>query len=93
MNKNNGKEFVGYSQGEFNKHDLQIKTNYYYFFTEYYRNKSLLAKVLTKVSFILVQLQRKLGYKRNFDIELKKGVNWISITHEFCTYLLKKNIS
>lgn len=88
MNKNNGKEFVGYSQGEFNKHDLQIKTNYYYFFTKYYRNKSLLARVLTKVSFILVHLQRKLGCKRNFGIELKKGVNWISITHEFCTYLL-----
>lgn len=90
MNKNNGKEFVEYSQGKINEHDLQRKTTYYYLFTKYYRNKSLVSKLLTKASSKLVQLQRELGYKRNFDIELKKGVNWISITHEFCTYLLTK---
>lgn len=91
MDKNNGKEFVGYATSEFNKNDLQRKINYYYFFTKYYRSKSFLLRKITQIiSSMLVHIQQALGYKRSFGIELKKGAEWISITHEFCSYLLTK---
>jgi len=90
MDANNGKEFVGYAQNENNTYDLKRKTAYYYFLTKYYRSTSFYGTLCRYVCSLLLHLQQILGYNRNFGVELKKGANWVSITHEFCIYLLSK---
>lgn len=90
MNEHNGKEFVGYAQGECNVHDLRHKTRHYYILTRYYRS-SLPIRFLCKIiRSSLLFLQKIIKYERHFNIELKKGVNWISITHKFCIYLIER---
>lgn len=90
MDINNGKEFVGYAQGEYNKWDLKRKTIHYYILTKYYRSILPIRGLCKIIRSSLLLLQKIVKYKRNFNIELKKGVQWVSITHEFCIYLLTK---
>ena len=85
------KEYVGFAQGDFNKSDLAYKTNYIHLFCAHYRDPNKLRRFcLACLRRGFVTLQQVLRYHRHFDIELKKGVNWCSITNEFCAYLLSK---
>ena len=91
MESHPNKEYVGFAQGEFNKSDLARKTNYIHLFCAHYRDSNKFRRFcLGCVRRGFVMLQQAVGYKRHFDVELKKGVNWCSITNEFCAYLLSK---
>jgi len=37
-----------------------------------------------------IYFQEMIGYRRKFDIELKKGCNWFCVSNRFVTYLLSK---
>ena len=87
-----GKEFVSFWLDKNNEKDLARKVNRYYFFTKYLKNKKEWSHRLTvPLRNITLGIQKLIGYKRKHSFRVfKKGSNWISITHEFCLYLINK---
>lgn len=84
-------EFVGFAQGEFNKQDLIKKTKYYYFFTPFMKhNNKYIRKTVHVMNRLSLSFQRVFRVNRKYSLELKKGVNWCSITNELCQYLVDK---
>lgn len=84
MSNNYPKEFVGFSPNK-----LQSRYNYYYLFTKYYRHNNILIFLVTKIlRKAFIQLQKIVGFRRKYTMEIQRGCNWISITNEFCEYLL-----
>lgn len=90
LTMHHGKQFVGYAQGEYNQWDLKRKTSYYYILTRYYHSPLFIKLLCKAIRTTVITIQKMVGFTRKFNIELKKGINWVSITHEFCTYLLTK---
>ena len=84
---NNGKEFVGYVKS----FDME-RVNEYHFFTRHLKPKGIVAKVYWKVVRIVADGAANMFWKRETDkIEMKKGCNWVSITNDFCGYLLSQS--
>lgn len=88
MDENNGKEFVGFATGISAQKDLYYKTAYYHFFLTNYK-KSMFFRGLHKM---LILIQKIFSIRRKYNIELRKGCNWVSITNDFCEYLLSQKI-
>lgn len=85
-----GTNMIGFAQGEFNRHDLANKTDYYYYFINRYKYPILFVRGL----FILyrntmVSVQKLVGFKRRWSLKPYKGCNWVSITSEFAQYLVE----
>lgn len=82
---NKGKEFVGFSSDT----NWEYKVCKYHFFTRYYRNQSQIIKKLRFFSEFIINsfITRSKNYN---TFKLKKGANWVSITDNFCRYLLSK---
>jgi hypothetical protein len=78
------KEFVGFVQTE----DWQYKVKKYHLFTRYYRMTGLKDRVF---SFLRFHGEKWLNafFQRDNSIEFKKGANWVSITDDFCRFLVK----
>lgn len=89
LDKNNGKEFVGFIFSDFAKEDINRKISYYHFWVSNFLHPNLFFR-LTKLQGIVFKLQVKLGIKRHYQKELQKGSNWVSITNEFVQYLLSQ---
>ncbi len=88
--KHAGKEFIGFSQVNYQR-EVERKVLFYHLFSGSFRldgRFSVLAKRLLRTFFI--QLQLILGLRRISRLILKKGPNWVSITHDFLQYLLQK---
>ena len=84
--RNAGKEFVGFTR----KTDWLDKVMKYQFFIRYYKMKGRLGTAIKAISYRLEHMANKL-HKRS-DEAFRKGSNWVSITEDFCRYLLgKKN--
>ena len=85
---NNGKEFVGFSK--VNSKKLKWNVCYYHLLTRNYREKNILLKIIFKITRTILELFVNLFIHRNANMDLKKGANWISITNEFCCYIIAK---
>lgn len=83
--KNKGKEFIGFSQGELEEY-IERKVKRYHLFPKYFRSRNLSFSKLIRFAFL--KLQFIFGIKRNRRIEFKKGTQWVSLTHKFVGYLL-----
>ena len=82
------KEFVGFSNDPKIQYENRILK--YHLFTKYYKVSNFIG---SRILFhIRNYMERIINFfiKRNVDFELKKGANWVSITNEFCEYLLSK---
>lgn len=80
-----GKEFVGF----WHNNDVQAldRVSHYYFFMRYERiTNRFLSIFMAKFRNVLVYILPK----RRIEVTYKKGPNWVSITHDFCGYLLSK---
>ena len=90
--KNNGKEFVAYNNiGKCTSESILERIKYYHIFNSYRRdNKTLIKKVLCKLYYHLLNIQKKLRINRlkNNKLIIKKGANWFSITNELAKYVL-----
>lgn len=85
-----GKEFIGFYQGNLMQ-ELRIKVQMYHLFPHYFSKQRILnIKSILRALFCRTQLF--IGYKRNKDIELVRGTNWVSVTNEFVEYLLSKKV-
>lgn len=84
FNKYKGKEFVGYSS----KNDTFDKVMRYRFGIRYYKMNGRWVTYLKLLDYRLERIADKL-HKRS-DASFKKGPEWVSITEDFCRYLVGK---
>lgn len=85
-----GKEFVGFWMDPVHQRDLKRKVCRYHFFTKYFKGGPIWKhNVCAFLRNIALALQKVLPISRNQYLELRKGYNWVSITNDFCTYLLE----
>lgn len=87
--KNYGKEFVGFAQGEENRIDCYNKVMKYHLFSRHFQSSN---KLLIHSRIWLERILNKV-LTRNSSVTFKKGANWVSITNECCQYILSKEKS
>lgn len=82
--KNKGKEFIEYEKS----YDLyDFRTRYYYFFQELIKRDNYSIANRLQNGFII--FQKSLNFKRNKNVEFKKGSNWFSITSKLANYIVE----
>lgn len=89
FDRNQQYEFIGFDHAD-KKYVERIK--YYYLFNEYARNNTFFQKVLNKLNFGCVYVQKKLHVDmiKRYGTVFKKGnANW-SITHDLARYVLSQ---
>lgn len=88
-----GTNLVGLAQDYSDKRDLDYKTRYYHFFTAHYRPSNKFVKnIYYYADRLLLKAQRYIGVKRKYEgVKLYKGANWVSITPEFCKFLVEND--
>lgn len=83
-NKNKGQEFVGIAQNV-PQSELDWRSQHWFLFARDFQSENLLKKII-RAAF--ARLQSLVGYRRT-ALEIKKGSQWCSITHDFVGYLLQ----
>lgn len=89
----NDKEFISIAiDSDYNnKRDVSHKTSYYRFFTRYLKKDgSFKCYFFNFLSSSIVFVQKIIKLKRTYDMELRKGGNWMSITDNLCRFLIDK---
>lgn len=87
---NAGNEFVEFWTDKYHVRDMDRKVSRYYFFMHYYKNKKHFLHPPTSLyRNTALLIQKLLRLKRKYNFKFKKGGNWVSITHDFCEYLLQ----
>lgn len=85
-----GKEFIGYSQYDTTT-EIDRKVRKYHFFPKDFRYTGTTVSIIKKgIRALSIRLQYAFKYKRNANIDFKKGTQWVSITHDFVTQVLTK---
>lgn len=84
--------FVGFSTEPNLDYNIKERTNYYTFFTKYYRESNQLKrKFFSILRNSIIKLQKNCNFARSFDgIKLYKGCNWFSITLEAAKFLVSQ---
>lgn len=83
-----GKEFVGFVKESVS--DL-ARVNKFHLFTKHYKSNNIFEKIFWKtLRAICETVVNVVVPKRKFEQEFKKGCNWVSITEDFCKYLVTR---
>lgn len=70
--------------------EITYKTGYYWILSDYFRTNNVVTqKVTDLIRNTFVDLQKILGVKRKYKMELRKGSHWCIITNDFCKFILK----
>ena len=85
---NQGKEFIGFSQYDYQT-EVERKVQKYHFFPKYFRFiGGTIAFVKRVIRYGAIQIQNIAGYKRHPKTIFKKGTQWVSVTGDFVAYLI-----
>lgn len=87
--KNHGKEFIGFAQGEQNMIDCNNKMMKFHLFSRHIHNSN---RLLIHCRILLENILNKY-LVRSSSMPFRKGTNWVSITNECCKYILGKEKS
>lgn len=82
-----GYNYIGILPQECCKNTVNYRTSTYHLFTRR-PNGSRLDSVLTHLNNLFICLQKTFGVKRKYPFDLFKGPQWVSISNEFCNYLI-----
>jgi len=84
--KNQGKEFISIDNPI-----LEERVKQLFLFNECGRKNDLISRIKTKISFVLIGLQKHIGYDhfKQFNMEYKKGFSLWSITEDLVKYILE----
>lgn len=89
-----GKEFVGFWNDSGHRKDVYRKVYRYYLFTRYFKEGSVFVHGITALlRNVFLALQKITKFKRRHDYEFYKGFQWVSITNDFCHYLIERKDS
>lgn len=83
--KNAGMELIGFS-GAVTDKEASWRAGHYFLFSRQFCSKSFFVKAMRKA---FLSLQDVLSYKKNRSVEVKKGPQWVSVTHDFVSFLLR----
>lgn len=91
FDNNQGAEFVGFD----NKVDYSARAKYYFLFNETGKPTTIIKKIKWRVRKIVLSVQNKIKYNRlsadEFkNVDIKKGMAYVSITNDFAKYVLEK---
>jgi len=90
FNTNSGKEFLGFAK-EYNNN--YISKNYY--LVKFFRNKNFFISYFAKkISAYIVNIQKILDIDKTkkYNLIIKKGTDWYSITHKSALYLIEQEV-
>lgn len=91
INQHPNTEFLSFSLDESNCSDLRLKTQYYHFFTKYSRHPIRIIRTGTNyLRTLYIAIQKRMGVKRHYQMDLYKGSQWCSITNDLCSFVLSK---
>ena len=86
-----GKEFVGFFHGAVHEADIRKKMAYFYILNDQKKQKDGWEHgVLSLFRNVFMGCQKILWVRRPVRFDCKKGSNWVSITQEFCEYLVRQ---
>ena len=91
FDQNQGTEFIGFDD----KNDFSFRAKYFFAFSEMGKPSDFISKVKWKIRELLIKMQSAVKFNRLiFDKELrswviKKGMAYVSITHDFVGYVLQ----
>lgn len=88
MDKHANTEFVGFCPTT--PQLIEYKFCKYHFFTKHYRNNNNVIRYIYCILRLIVESIFNLFYKRASTLELKKGANWVSISQNFCRYIVNR---
>lgn len=88
FNTHQGKEFLGYFQGDLQL-ELRKKVQMYHLFPKNF-SKEIKWTYRSIARAIFCRAQLCLGIKRNKDISCVRGTNWVSVTNDFVEFILSK---
>ena len=83
--KNNGKEFIGYTLTSMTPETIR-KAQRWHLFPEDFKNNSAIKRILRATC---TKFQEIFGIKRNKDVDIKKGSQWVSITDGLVKYVIE----
>ena len=86
FDKNNGKEFIGYTLTEITPEVIR-KVQRRHLFPRHFRSKSMVVRIPRA---LFLRIQEMLGIKRNTGIDFKKGSQWVSVTDGMARYFLSR---
>ena len=85
FSENAGKEFIGYTLTGMTP-ELVRKVQRWHLFPKDFRNRSLLKRGLRAA---WIRCQELAGWKRNRQVDFKKGSQWVSVTEAMCVHFLE----
>ena len=91
--KSNGKEFIDFDDSVMNDQNFNNRVRYYYLFQDKIgRNKGKIIAILSKIEHYSLKFQKFLKIDRlsSIPLEIHKGAQWFSITHELAVYILSQ---
>lgn len=83
--ENDGKEFIGYTLTEINA-EVVRKVQRWHLFPLDFKNHNICKRISRA---IWIRAQEAVGYKRNKDVDFKKGSQWFCITEGLAKYVLE----
>lgn len=85
------REYVSFWTTPEHNRDLRRKVRYYYLFNEHLKDKhSWKHRLTTPVRKISLVIQKALFLRRRGKRDWRKGSVWVSITEDFCAYLVSR---
>lgn len=88
--ENQGKEFIGFYQGDIQGH-IDLKVRKYHLFPNSFKGKANFLFFLKKLfRFLFIKFQYLFHYNRNKKVDFKKGTQWVSITEDLVNYIVKQ---
>jgi len=88
--ENQGKEFVGFYQGNLEEQfDLKVR-KYHLFPTSFRHSSNLLSFTKRLIRYLFIKLQYLVKFKRNKAIDFKKGTQWVSISDDLIKFIIKQ---
>ena len=82
-----GKEFIGIAQ-HVSQRELDWRSQHWFVYARNFQSENLFKKV---VRGVLARMQSLIGYRRT-SLQVRKGAQWCSITHDFVQYLLQNKL-
>lgn len=90
FSKNQGKEFIGYFQGNIEAEIVRRAQRWHLFPKDFREGRGVVHFIKRLLRFACLAVQRLCGWKRNKNITFKKGTQWVSLTHCFVQYLVEQ---
>ena len=92
FNKNQGKEFINFTERKVNLKTLERVNKYHFLVKKIASTKGCVKNIYKIFDKILLKMQSLLRIDRNkkSSITMQKGANWFSITDDLANYILQK---